>query len=83
MLIKDVGNSILICIFVIPAYTLLRCFNALAMQLTCKYGRQEWIEIDIITKINPNNSNNFNRNDLIKEFIADFSATETPFKGFC
>lgn len=39
MLIKDVDNSILICIFVIPAYTLIRCFDALAMQLTCKYGR--------------------------------------------
>ena len=39
MLIKDVGKSILICIFVIPAYALLRCFDALAMQLTCKYGR--------------------------------------------
>ena len=39
MLIKDVGNSILICIFVIPAYTLFRRFDVLAMQLTCKYGR--------------------------------------------
>ena len=39
MLIKDVDNSILICIFVIPVYTLIRCFDALAMQLTCKYGR--------------------------------------------
>ena len=39
MLIKDVGNSILICIFVIPAYTLFRYFDVLAMQLTCKYGR--------------------------------------------
>ena len=39
MLIKDVDNSILICNFVIPAYILLRCFDALAMQLTCKYGR--------------------------------------------
>ena len=39
MLIKDVGNSILICIFVIPAYTVFRCFDVLAMQLTCKYGR--------------------------------------------
>lgn len=39
MLIKDVDNSILICIFVIPAYTLIRSFDALAMQLTCKYGR--------------------------------------------
>lgn len=39
MLIKDVDNSILICIFVIPAYTLLRCFDVLVMQLTCKYSR--------------------------------------------
>lgn len=39
MLIKDVDNSILICIFVIPVYTLIRCFDALAMQLTCKYDR--------------------------------------------
>ena len=39
MLIKDVDNSILICNFVIPAYILLWCFDVLAMQLTCKYGR--------------------------------------------
>ena len=55
----------------------LQCNSPLSM------AEQEWIVFYITTKINPNNSNNFNRNDLIKEFIADFSATETPFKGFC
>ena len=39
MLIKDVDNSILICIFVIPAYILLRRFDVLVMQLTCKCSR--------------------------------------------
>lgn len=53
------------------------------MRLQCNspvsMTEQEWIVFYITTKINPNNSNNFNRNDLIKEFIADFSATETIF----